>query len=101
MSPRRSMATLTIVESRIVMTAPQTTTAAAASTGRPSSRITAGHPASTARGGPVRLDTPSSVRCSRDHSAMELERSLLDAIAAGEIDDHLDALAAAVNARRG
>ena len=28
------------------------------------------------------------------------ERSLLDAIAAGELDDHLDALAAAVGARR-
>ena len=28
------------------------------------------------------------------------ERSLLDAIAAGELDDHLNALAAAVNARR-
>ena len=37
----RSIATLTIVESRIVITAPQTTTAAAASTGRPSSRIPA------------------------------------------------------------
>src|SRR3954454_14651445 len=33
------MATLTIVVSRIVMTAPQTTTAAASSTGRPRSRI--------------------------------------------------------------
>ena len=35
----RSMATFTIVESRIVIAAPQTTTAAAASTGRPRSRI--------------------------------------------------------------
>ena len=33
------MATFTIVESRIVIAAPQTTTAAAASTGRPRSRI--------------------------------------------------------------
>lgn len=30
----------------------------------------------------------------------EAERSLLDAIAAGELDEHLDALAAAVEARR-
>ena len=35
----RSIATFTIVESRIVIAAPQTTTAAAASTGRPRSRI--------------------------------------------------------------
>jgi len=33
-------------------------------------------------------------------SAPGTEASLLDAIAAGDLDDHLDALAAAVNARR-
>ena len=33
-------------------------------------------------------------------SAREDERSLLDAIAAGELDEHLGALAAAVDARR-
>ena len=48
-SPSRSIATLTIVESRIVITAPQTTTAAAASTGRPRSRITAPQPARRGR----------------------------------------------------
>jgi hypothetical protein len=31
---------------------------------------------------------------------MDAERSLLDAIAAGDLDDHLDALAAAVGARQ-
>ena len=32
--------------------------------------------------------------------SIDTERSLLDAIAAGDLDDHLDALAAAVGARR-
>ena len=50
----RSIATLTIVESRIVITAPQTTTAAAASTGRPSSRITVPDPCLHVRCGQVR-----------------------------------------------
>ena len=35
-----------------------------------------------------------------EHINRRDERSLLDAIAAGELDDHLDALAAAVGARR-
>ena len=58
----RSIATLTIVESRIVIAAPHTTTAAAASTGRPSSRIPPNMVACGRSGSPPRRSDPLNDR---------------------------------------
>src|SRR4051794_9187162 len=58
------------------------------------------------RGGrPPGVKSPDRPPAARSFPVVEqslhaAERSLLDAIAAGDLDDHLDALAAAIGARR-